>query len=150
MSNLKILPDYFSEQAINTIKCWSVKLPFYVYRIGKYGDKKTAFYNYYDEVIHGLKVVRKKESNLKRYQKDIDALSVSCYYDKKDIIYYYSVTLKESYPNKILLYGYTCSNYGLSSLTKWRKQNKRDSHIDWWLYYNVTPCDVFKEVKLNE
>lgn len=150
MDSIKIFPDYFSQEAIDQITFWGKMDNIHVYRVGKNGKLADAFYNYYEEVILGLKKVRNIESTLKKYQNDIDSLSVSCYHNINDIRYYYSITLKEDYPKRILLEGTTSPEYGLASKTKDRKPNKQDSHVDYWLYQNATPWETFKEIELDD
>ena len=141
----KIFPDYFSDKAREQIIYWGKEEAIPVYRIGKYGkNDETAFLNYYEEVERGLKVVRKKEQTMERYKGDINSLSVSCYEEESDIEEYYKVTLKESYPERILLFGTTGPQDGLSIRTKERKANCSDSHVDWWLYKDAEPWKYFK------
>lgn len=144
-----IFPDYFSENAVTQIIEHGKKSNFVVYRVGKYGkDMSISFLNYYDEIVLGLKTVMRKEQYLRQCEKDIDRLSVSCYQNKEDITYYFEITLKEDYPDRILLKGITNSNCGLSQLTSERKKDRQDSHVDWWLFKNATPWLSFKEVDL--
>lgn len=118
-----------------------------VYRVGKYGkNDNAAFLNYYDEVILGLKTVRNKERYLEKCKNDINKLSISCYYDKEDIEYYFGITLKDAYPERIFLYGITDKRHGISQKTKERKIEQTDSHVDWWLFKNSTPWESFNEV----
>lgn len=141
----KIFPDYFSDKAREQIVAWGKEESVPVYRVGKYGNNdETAFLNYYEEVQRGLKVVRNKEQTMKRYREDFNSLSVSCYEEKSDIEEYYKVTLKESHPERILLFGRTESQAGLSSRTKERKTNYTNSHVDWWLYDDAEPWEYFK------
>lgn len=149
----KIFPDYFSHEAIILINKNGKDNQLKVYRVSKFGDDLTiAFLNYYDEVILGLKQIpeHRKQKKLEYYKNNIDSLSVSCYYDIEDIIYYFNVTLKESYPKRILLEGNLSSDYGLSQITKERKTEKTDSHVDWWLYKDATPWIDFKKVDDDE
>ncbi|MDY2995949.1 MAG: hypothetical protein SOU16_01395 [Faecalimonas sp.] len=149
---LHLFPDYFSEQAVNNINKYGKETELSVYRVSKYGNMNTAFLNYYDEIIQGLKKVRpeKKEALLKKYRNDVDSLSVSCYYEKKDIMYYFDVTLKNTFPEKKLLYGKTTFSCGLTQITSERKPQKKDSHVDWWLYNKATPWKFFREVKKDD
>lgn len=141
----KIFPDYFSDKAREQIAACGKEESIPVYRVGKYGkNDETAFLNYYEEVQRGLKVVRNKEQAMKRYREDFNSLSVSCYEEKSDIEEYYKVTLKESHPERILLFGGTESRDGLSSRTKERKTNYTNSHVDWWLYNDAEPWKYFK------
>ena len=143
-----IFPDYFSKDVVEEILKHGKENNIVVYRVGKYGkDKTISFLNYYDEVVMGLKTVMRKEKYLEKCKTNIDNLSVSCYYDIDDIQYYYDVTLKDDYPERILLHGVTDSNYGLSQKTSERKR-VNDSHVDWWLYKDSTPWLAFKEVTL--
>lgn len=101
-------------------------------------------------ILLGYKIIRpkKRESTLERYTKDIDSLSVSCYYLHEDIEYYYNITLKETHPERILLKGKTDARYGLSQRSSERKPHVKDSHTDWWLFKDSAPWTVFKEVML--
>lgn len=142
----KCFPDYFAETAIAGISLWGKAENIPVFRVAKYGKKdRSAFLNYYDEVLEGLKVVRKREKYLEKCREDIDRLSVSCYEKKEDIEEYYQITLKESYPERILLKGTTAMSCGLSSRTRERKETCTDSHVDWWLYEDVAPYEWFRQ-----
>ena len=146
---LNVFPDYFSENAINLILSNGKPNRIHVYRVGKYGkNKQTAFLNYYDEVIKGLKTVRNPEKYLEKCKNNIDMLSISCYYNIEDIRYYFEITLKDDYPERILLEGFSDSKYGLTQKTSERKEKVNDSHTDWWLYKGATPWVIFDIVKL--
>lgn len=146
-NELFIFPDYFSENAVKIILSQGKRNNLHIYRVGKYGkDKTIAFLNYYEEVIRGLKTVRNPVKYLEKCKNNIDQLSVSCYYDRKDLTYYFEVTLKDSYPERILLEGVTNPQYGLIQKTAERKKETRDSHVDWWLFKDATPWMDFKEV----
>lgn len=151
-NTLSIFPDYFSDEAIENIKLCGKQDEIQVYRVSKHGDIKLAFLNNYEEIVLGLITVREaeKEKRLKRCQKNIDYLSVSCYYLYRDIEYYYNITLKDDYPERTLLKGSTSSRCGLSQLTDVRKCRTKNSHVDWWLYSNTTPWTVFSEVISGE
>lgn len=150
MKDEKCFPDYFSTSAIAEINKWGIEEEHLVYRIGKYGENDTtAFLNYYDEIKQGLKPCRNKQLALEKYKKSIDSLSVSCYHNIEDIKnYYFSITLKRDYPNRIVLKGHTIGKYGVSSITSNRKCSCLSSHIDWWLYKNSTPWEIFEEEKI--
>lgn len=145
---LNIFPDYFSEKAIDLILLNGKSSCIHVYRVGKYGkDKQTAFLNYYDEVIKGLKTVRNPERYLEKCKNNIDMLSISCYHSIEDIKYYFEITLKDEYPERILLEGISDCKYGLTQKTSERKKKILNSHIDWWLYKNATPWVIFNIVE---
>ena len=144
---MMIFPDYYTDKARSEIQKHGQKEAIPVYRVGKYGKNDyTAFLNYYDEVISGLKVVRNKEQFLEKCRDSIDRLSVSCYENLEDILDYYKITLKETHPSRVLLQGATVPECGVSVRTKERKEKCTDSHVDWWLYRDVTPYSYFKEV----
>lgn len=153
-SQVKLFPDYFTSTVIQEIKDnGGCENNFSVYRVAKYGNNdKTAFYNYYEEVIHGLKTVRNKEKALEKYLNSIDYLSVSCNLEYQNIKYYFDITLKDSHPRRILLCGITSSSEGLSRITEqWKKNYQGTSgHIDWWLYKDAEPNKFFKEVSSDE
>lgn len=147
-NELFIFPDYFSENSVKLILLHGRKENFHIYRVAKYGkDKTIAFLNYYEEVIRGLKTVRNPEKYLEKCKNNIDQLSVSCYYDINDLTYYFEITLKDNYPERILLEGITNSKYGLIQKTSERKKEKKNSHVDWWLFKDATPWIDFNEVK---
>ena len=144
-TNEKIFAEYFSKKVLDGIAEWGKSEAIPVYRVGKYGkNDDTAFLNYYEEVERGLKVVRNREACMDSYTKSIDSLSVSCYENKEDIEEYYKVTLKDIYPQRILLFGETIPQDGPSIRTKERKEKCKDSHVDWWLYRDAEPWKVFK------
>jgi len=148
-NKLYIFPNYFSENAISQILIYGKQANMHVYRVGKYGkDKTTAFLNYYDEVICGLKTVRKPEKYLEKCKNNIDKLSVSCYLEMKDISYYFEITLKDDYPERVLLEGTTNHKCGLAQKTSEREKERRDSHVDWWIFKDATPWIYFNEVIL--
>lgn len=151
-NTINIFPDYFSDESIEKVKFWGKEDEIQVYRVSKHGDIKLAFLNIYEEIVLGLITVREidKEKRLIKCKKDIDSLSVSCYYLYKDIEYYYNITLKDTYPERKLLEGKTVCSCGLSQLTDIRKNRTKDSHVDWWLYYNATPWTEFSEVISDE
>ncbi len=143
-----IFPDYFSSDARQKILENGAENNFIVYRVNKYGkDNTIAFLNYYEETIRGLKIIRanRRAKTLEKYSNDINYLSVSCYRDIEDIIYYYNVTLKKDYPQRILLKGHLSGTHGLSQLTSERIAEKKNSHVDWWLYKNAAPWVDFEE-----
>lgn len=151
MTNVQYFPAYMTEDAINEIYIWGKEKNIAVYRVSKYGnDITTAFLNYYEEISRDLKIVRNKTNELEKCSKKIDSLSVSCYYDKKDIIDYYLGLTCKNFPEAILLEGETSSKHGLSSITKERKLHTQNSHVDWWIYDKATPWDSFAEVKTDE
>lgn len=153
-SQIKLFPDYFTSTIVQELKDnGGCENNFSVYRVDKYGNNdKTAFYNYYEEVIHGLKTVRNKEKALEKYLSNIDSLSVSCDMDCERVKYYFNITLKDQFPERKLLYGITSSSEGLSRITKEWKDNYKGSsgHIDWWLYKDAEPNKFFKEVMIDE
>lgn len=151
MEKLKdnFFPNYFSESVCNEICKHGKGQNILVYRVGKYGNNdKNAFLNYYEEVVEGLKVVRNKEKYLEKCRHDIDRLSVSCYENIEDIEDYYKLTLKDTYPQRILLQGETQKEHGLSGRTKERKSSCVSSHVDWWLFDKAKPWIAFKEVEI--
>ncbi len=146
----KFFPDYFEESTQINIRKWGTNEEIPVYRAGKYGENdSTAFLNYYDEALRGLKPIRGNlEQYLEKCRKNMDSLSISCYEEKSDIEEYYKVTLKETNPERILLYGSTVPDCGLSSRTKERKESCTNSHVDWWLFEGSQPWNYFREVEV--
>ena len=145
-----IFPDYFSENAVKVILSEGKKDNLHIFRVGKYGrDKTTAFLNYYEEILSGLKTVRNPQKYLEKCKNNIDQLSVSCYYDINDLQYYFEVTLKDNYPERVLLEGMSNSQYGLIQKTAERKKDVKNSHVDWWLFKGATPWLDFNEVKVE-
>ena len=146
----KYFPDYFEDSAQIEIRKWGTNADILVYRVGKYGkNDSTAFLNYYEEAVKGLKPIRRnKEQYLEKCRKNIDSLSVSCYEKKEDIEDYYKITLKDTYPARILLHGRPASDCGLSCRTKERKENYTNSHVDWWLFQDSQPWKHFEEVEV--
>ena len=142
-------PEYFSAEALQKILLYGRAEEINVYRVGKYGhNDNKAFLNYYDEVLLGLKPIRKKEAALKKYRHSIGNLSISCYEDFDDIKDYYMLTLKDDYPKRILLRGKTSGECGLSCRTRSRDENCSNSHVDWWLYQDASPWQFFHEVEV--
>ena len=146
-NELFVFPDYFSENSVKLIISNGKPDSLHIYRVGKYGkDKTTAFLNYYDEIQQGLKTVRNPEKYLEKCKNNMVQLSVSCYYDIDDLTYYFEVTLKDTYPERILLEGISNPCHGLIQKTSERKTETKNSHVDWWLYKNATPWIDFNEV----
>ena len=149
VSSTKVFPDYFEQTAIDKIYAYGGNNCIKVYRVAKLGENNNdAFLNYYDETIKGYKVFPPaiKEKKLEKYKKDMNCLSISCYYEKKDIEDYFNYTLKDEFPRRILLEGVTCPAFGLSQKTAERNSKYiNSSHTDWWLYKDSKPWLVFKE-----
>lgn len=144
---MKIFPDYYTDKVCSEIQKHGRDEEILVYRVGKYGkNDTTAFLNYYDEVMLGLKTVRNKEQFLEKCKNSIDQLSVSCYEDMNDILDYYKITLKDTHPKRILLRGVTMRECGMCGRTRERKEKCTDSHVDWWLYRDTAPYKYFEEV----
>lgn len=76
---------------------------------------------------------------------DPGTYSTSCFIDKEDADYYLEL-LGKHHPKAKLAKGITEPSCGLSQITKERKPEKLDSHVDWWLYKDTNANQYFKEV----
>ncbi|MBV7271643.1 hypothetical protein JMF89_04055 [Clostridiaceae bacterium UIB06] len=137
----KVFPNFFS----------NLKLPegaklenINVYRLCIWGKiDREAFYGTYEVQIKGLTSNKSFNSN----SDDPGDYSTSCYEKEKDIKRR-KKTFSRHHPEVKVAYGITESSCGPCQRTKEREPNKKDSHVDWWIYENSNPQDYFKEVEL--
>lgn len=112
-----------------------------VYRICRSGNVEPASFlpTYLDELS------MTKENYGEKH--DISYYSLSTFYkvnDAKRALKFF----RGKQPSAILAIGYTDPSCGLCQRTRERKKNTK-SHVDWWLYKDVTPHMFFQEVPLE-
>lgn len=134
-----VFPSYMKVEVPKGAKKQSID----VYRICKSGTvDQDSFMTTYEEYAQ---------------RDDLDSLdltdpgsySVSCYEKRKDARRKLMFFTKR-HPKAIAAFGKTQPCCGPCQKTRERKPNRKDSHIDWWLYCDATPWMYFKEVTIDE
>ena len=131
-NNGKIFPDYFSR----------FELPqgareelIQVYRACKSGKcDRESFLPSFEE--------QRCNENLIRDPTDPSEYSLSTYEKPKDIKRFAFLNSDMQVPYQIAI-GNTNPEYGLVQRTKERNPKHKSSHVDWWLYKDVTPYKNF-------
>lgn len=127
----KIFPDYFSRF---TLPDGAREEYIVVYRACKTGKCDTeSFKPSFEE--HGFEYFQNDDPE------DPGIYSLSTYEKPNHIKRYVKLTSEYGKPYKIAV-GETDPQYGLVQRTKERKR-KANSHVDWWLYQDATPHEVF-------
>ena len=112
-----------------------------VYRIIKYGTiNRDSFISTYEEIERGL-IPPKKRINLS----DPGIYSTSCNIDYSEAEYALNLFMRH-HPKAFIAKGETERTCGPSQLTSEREERK-DTHVDWWVFEESTPQIYFKEVK---
>lgn len=112
-----------------------------VYRIIKCGIiNKDSFISTFEEIQRGL-IPRKKRLNLN----DPGIYSTSCNIEYAEAQHVLDVFMRH-YPKPIIAKGETEAVCGPSQLTSEREE-RTDTHVDWWIYEDVEPQQYFSEVK---
>lgn len=125
------VPQGAKKQAIN------------VYRICKSGAiDRESFMNSYEEYC--------KRNDLDSLDlTDPGSYSLSCFEKKRDARRKLIFFTKKN-PKAIASYGRTEPCCGPCQRTKERDAQKKDSHVDWWLYCDARPWEYFREVTFDE
>lgn len=112
-----------------------------VYRVIKYGKiDRVGFIGWYEEVLRGLIPLPKRKINLE----DPGIYSTSCNVEYSEAQYMLKVFMRH-HPRVFIAKGETESSCGPSQLTSEREE-REDTHVDWWIYEGAEPEKYFKEV----
>lgn len=115
-----------------------------VYRIIKYGiDNRDSFIGTYEEISKGL-IPPKKRMNLN----DPGIYSTSCNIEYSEAEYALNIFMRHQ-PKAIIAKGETEGSCGPCQLTSEREE-RDDTHVDWWIYEEAKPQMYFSEVVDNE
>lgn len=115
-----------------------------VYRVIKYGTiNRDSFIGTYEEIQRGL-IPPKKKMNLK----DPGLYSTSCNIEYSETEYALNMFMRH-YPRPFIAKGETEATCGPCQLTAEREE-RDDTHVDWWLYEETEPQTYFSEVIDNE
>ena len=111
-----------------------------VYRVIKMGTiDRNSFIGTYEEIERGL-IPPKKNMDLS----DPSLYSTSCNINYSEAEYALKIFMRH-YPRPIIAKGETEGACGPCQLTAEREQ-REDTHVDWWIYDETCPQDFFIEV----
>lgn len=135
-------PDNFEEDILpKGAKCENKS----VYRIIKYGKiDRDAFISTYEEVQRGFRPMPKRGMDLN----NPGTYSTSCNIEYSEAEYMLKVFMRH-YPKPFIAKGNTNVECGPCQLTSEREE-RDDTHVDWWIYKDSNPQDYFEEVHQNE
>lgn len=115
-----------------------------VYRVIKYGTiDRDSFISTYEEIQRGM-IPPKKRLNLN----DPGIYSTSCNMDYSEAEYALNMFMRH-HPKAFISEGETEKTCGPCQLTSEREERK-DTHVDWWVFEEANPQMYFKEVDQNE
>lgn len=115
-----------------------------VYRVIKYGTiNRDSFIGTYEEIQRGL-IPPKKRMNLN----DPGLYSTSCNIEYSEAEYALNMFMRH-HPKAFIAKGETEGTCGPCQLTSEREERK-DTHVDWWIYEETEPETYFCEVVDNE
>lgn len=140
----KKFPSYFENFQIPQFAC---EQELEVYRACASGKiDPESFLNTYEENNFNVPLDLTKE--------DPQVYSMSTYLKFKDVKRFMTLTSRFGVPFLIAI-GITTPKHGLCAETrKWKpnlnKSQKRNSHVDWWLYENARPWEEFRMVNIDE
>lgn len=111
-----------------------------VYRVAKNGIlNKQTFFSSYEEYIYGL--VPDKDIDLD----DLQTYSTS-FDTKKSKIKRLLKMFNKNYPKALLIEGTYRSDMGVALKTiDWKENYTSNHHVDWWIYRESLPENLFKE-----
>ena len=116
-----------------------------VYRIIKFGKiNRDAFISSYEEVVKGLRPAPKIGMDLD----DPGTYSTSCNMEYSEAEYMLKIFMRH-YPRPCIAKGLTEYKCGPCQLTSEREE-RIDTHVDWWIYKDANPQDYFEEVNSIE
>lgn len=116
----------------------------FVYRIIKYGKiNRDSFIGTFEEINRGL-IPRKKFLNLS----DPGLYSTSCNIKYSEAEYVLNMFMRH-HPKVFIAKGETEGSCGPCQLTSEREE-RNDTHVDWWIYDEADPQIYFSEVVDNE
>ena len=112
-----------------------------VYRVIKYGTiNRDSFIGTYEEMQRGL-IPRKRRMDLA----DPGLYSTSCNIEYSEAEYALNLFMRH-HPRVFIAKGETEGTCGPCQLTSEREE-RDDTHVDWWIYRDVEPQKYFTEVK---
>lgn len=115
-----------------------------VYRIIKSGTiDRNGFIGTYEEIQRGL-IPPKKRMNLN----DPGLYSTSCNVEYSEAEYALNMFMRH-YPKPFIAKGETEGTCGPCQLTSEREE-RSDTHVDWWVYEETEPQIYFSEVNNSE
>lgn len=115
-----------------------------VYRVIKYGiTNRDSYIGTYEEICRGL-IPPKKRMN--KY--DPGLYSTSCNIEYSEAEYALNMFMRH-HPKAIIAKGETVETCGPCQLTSEREE-RDDTHVDWWIYKDAEPQIYFSEVGDNE
>lgn len=115
-----------------------------VYRIIKTGEiDRNSFIGTYEEMIRGM-IPYKKRMNMN----DPGLYSTSCNIEYSEAEYALRMFMRH-YPRPIIAKGETEGTCGPCQLTSEREE-RTDTHVDWWIFEEAKPQVCFTEVVDNE
>lgn len=104
---------------------------------------REGFISTYEEIQRGLIPPKKK---LRWNRPEI--YSTSCNMDYSEAQYALDMFMRH-HPKAIIAKGQTEGSCGPSQLTSEREE-RTDTHVDWWVYQDSEPQNFFREVKKDE
>lgn len=112
-----------------------------VYRVIKNGQlNRESFLSTYEETIRHLRPFSANDD-----KDDPSYYSTSCDLNAKQLEYFLKLTLKRE-PKAFIAKGTTNGSCGPSQITSERQNQKKSTHVDWWIYKDAEPQVFFKEV----
>lgn len=134
----KIFPNFFKNFKMPVgAKCENIN----VYRLCFWGEiDRQAFYGSYEAQAKGLISIK----NISEDSDDPGQYSTSCFENIRDIKKMKKL-FSRHYPEVIVAYGTTEKSCGPHQRTIERESDRRDSHVDWWIYENSDPQNYFRE-----
>ena len=115
-----------------------------VYRVIKSGIiNRDSFIGTYEEMQRGL-IPPKKRLNLN----DPGLYSTSCNIEYSEAEYALNMFMRH-YPRPVIAKGETVGSCGPCQLTSEREE-RQDTHVDWWIYEKAEPHIYFHEVSSDE
>lgn len=115
-----------------------------VYRVIKYGTmNRESFIGTYEEIQKGL-IPPKKNLNLN----DPGIYSTSCNMEYSEAKYALKLFMRH-HPRAFIAKGETEGGCGPNQLTSEREE-RSDTHVDWWIYEDAAPQMYFEEVTEDE
>lgn len=113
-----------------------------VYRVIKSGTiNREGFISTHEEIERGLIPPKKRLS-----PQDPGRYSTSCNIEYEDAEYMLNVFMRH-HPRPVIAKGTTEITCGPCQLTSERDVNRKDSHVDWWVYEDADPQEYFREVE---
>ena len=110
-----------------------------VFRVMKYGNTRQSFIGTYEEILRGL-IPPKKRVSLN----NPILYSTSCNIKYSEAKYALDLMMRH-HPRAYIAKGHTEKECGPCQLTSEREE-RNDTHVDWWIYEDAEPQKYFNEV----